>query len=160
MKGTLRPRLEALESKALLSTLAGTFVSAGQHERHLHAVGAIVGTRAPHATTLTMTLGTNQSVYKVGQTVVMTLTITNSSNRPQTIFVGPSIDGFIITQSGKVVWRSDRRPAPQYIARLTLQPGQSHTISADWKATATGMFVVHNTMIPNGPTAHFQVTRS
>ena len=45
----------------------------------------------------------------------------------------------------------------------TLKPGQSFTLQAVWDGTSnvgpptepTGVFVVHNALIPNGPTATF-----
>ncbi len=160
MNRTHRPRLEALESKALLSTLAGALASAGHHVHHAHPGTTHVGTPVPHAPGLKVTLTTNQSVYTEGQTVVMTLTFTNNSKHPETILVGPSIDAFDITQNGKVIWRSDSRPTPFDLERLTLKPGQSYSASADWKATATGTLVVHDMAMPHGPTAQFQVMKS
>jgi hypothetical protein len=161
MNRTVRPRIESLESKALLSTLAGALAAAGHHhEVHFHRhQGAQFGNPVPSAQGVTMSLTTNQSTYTEGQKVVMSLSFTNNSAHAQSILVGPSIDVFDITQNGKVVWRSNERFSPMYIARLVLQPGKSYNISADWTADATGTFEVHNTATSSGPTAQFEVMK-
>ncbi len=159
MNRTLRPRIESLESKALLSALTGALTAAGYHELRFHERVPHVGKPVPTAPGVTMSLTTNQSVYTEGQKVVMTLTFTNDSARAESILVGPSIDAFDITKNGKVVWRSNEHFTPMYIARLMLQPGKSYSISADWTADATGKFVVHNTAMSNGPTAQFEVMK-
>jgi hypothetical protein len=158
MKRTLRPRLEALESKALLSGVESISASAGRAVLRGDRGAALVAASKPHDHALQTNLTTNQSAYAEGQMVVMTLTYTNNSKQSETIVVGPSIDVFSITKRGKTIWRSNHGFVPQYIARLTLQPGQSYSMVADWRATVTGELVVHNTAIPVGSTAHFRVT--
>jgi Intracellular proteinase inhibitor len=159
MNRTLRPKIESLESKALMSTLTGALTAAGFHELPFHDRSPHVGKPVPNAPGMTMSLTTNQSVYTEGQKVVMTLTITNNSARAQTILVGPSVDAFVITQKGKVVWRSDEHFTPMFIRHLTLQPGKSYSVSADWTASGSGTFAAHNTAMANGPTAQFAVMK-
>ncbi len=83
----------------------------------------------------------------------MTLTMTNSSSQNETVALGPSIDGFFVTQNAKVIWRSNSGVEPQYIVRRILKPGQSITLSAQWTipASVSGAFVVHNELFPSVP---------
>jgi hypothetical protein len=109
---------------------------------------------------LAISLTTYQSSYTVGQNVQMTLTETNDTNHDVTVGVGPSLDGFFISQNGQTVWRSNSGAIPMYIERRVLDPGQSVTLTADWTASATGTFVVSNQVAPQGPFATFSVAGS
>jgi hypothetical protein len=93
---------------------------------------------------LTERLTTDRAFYHAGQTVRMTLTETNITTHPVAVSVGPSIDGFSITHNGAVVYRSNGGMQPMFIMLRTLQPGQSLTLTATWKAVGSGTFVVHN----------------
>jgi len=158
MRHQLRPNIEGLESKALLSHLA-----AGLME---HA--AIQVRILPHRparllalSDLAVSLTTNQSIYSRGEIVRMTLTMTNRTNQNIKVAIGPSIDGFNIRHNGRLVWLSNPQPQPEYVVLRTLHPGQSIVLTANWTVGApTGSFVVHNQLFPNGPTAGFTVTNN
>ena len=115
---------------------------------------------------LAVSLTTDHSFYQLGQPVNITLTEKNISSHDVPVEFGPSIDGFSITHDGTPVWSSNKGVAlPQFIALETLKPGQSFTLKATWNGIPnegpptepTGVFVVHNALIPNGPTAEFTV---
>ena len=112
---------------------------------------------------LAVSLTTDHSLYQGGQPVVITLTETNISSHDVQVVSGPSIDGFSITHNGAPVWVSNKGPVPLYLSVETLKPGQSFTLQVVWdgrsnvgpRTEPTGVFVVHNALIPNGPTATF-----
>ena len=124
---------------------------------------------APHPpqdeVVLAVSLTTDHSFYQRGQPVDITLTEKNISSHDVRVEFGPSIDGFSITHNGAPVLISNKGPVPLFIAVETLKPGQSFTLRATWNgmpnegppAEPTGVFVVHNALIPNGPTATFTV---
>jgi len=114
-------------------------------------------------------LTTNQSVYQPGQPIQMTFTETNTSNQPVTVGVGPSIDGFDVTQNGKPVWESNAGVNPLFILVKTLQPGQSLTLNSTWNGVPSpgqpstlsgGTFTVTNQLDPQGASATFQIEPS
>ena len=88
----------------------------------------------------------------------MILTATNDSNSNVMIWVGPKLNVFSITQNGQTIWRSNSGPQPLIptVGRV-LHPGQSLALMAHWTANATGTFLVHNQLAPQGPTATFSV---
>jgi hypothetical protein len=114
---------------------------------------------------LAVSLTTDHSFYQRGQPVNITLTEKNISSHDVLVEFGPSIDGFSITDNGAPVWISNKGPVPRYIALEILKPGQSFTLKATWNGIPnegpptepTGVFVVHNELFPNGPTAMFTV---
>ena len=113
-------------------------------------------TPTPIATTpittspLAVSLTTNQATYLPGQTVRMTFTETNTSDSTVRVPIGPSIDGFTITQNGATVWRSNAGIEPLIIVLENLAPGASITLSATWTASnLTGTFAVHNQLDPD-----------
>jgi Intracellular proteinase inhibitor len=154
MKRKLQPRMEALESKALLSSVAGSAA-------HPHATQpAHLAPSEPGArNAISVTLTTNESVYQPGQVVQMSLTETNRSNHSVKVAVGPTIDTFEIAQNGKVVWRSDSGFLPQYVYLKVLRPGASTTVKAHWTVTAgmSGSFTVTALGFPQAA-ATFSVT--
>ena len=79
---------------------------------------------------LVSSLTTDHSVYQAGQPIQMTFTETNLTQHPIQLAVGPSTDGFDVSQHGKVIWTSNAGPVPMFIMLETLQPGQSFTLSA------------------------------
>jgi hypothetical protein len=156
MRHQLRPSIDGLENKALLSHVAASLVA--HHIVLLHDVQREVQ-RVESTSAMAVSLTTNQPAYNPGQVVKMTLTLTNNSRHNETVLLGPSTDGFLITHNDKVIWRSNDGVMPFYIARDILKPGQSVTLSAHWTVPAsTGNFVVHNQMFPAGPAATFAVT--
>jgi uncharacterized protein YpmB len=148
------------------SNLTGTFVVsntiAPQGPMATFSVTASQPTPPPPVTPpvqsgLAITLTTDQPSYKVGQVVHMTMTATNNSNSDLTIWVGPTTNVFAITQNGDVIWRSDSPPSLRPTVRQILKPGQSLTLTAAWKTTTTGAFVVSNNIVPDAPVATFTV---
>jgi hypothetical protein len=153
MRHQLRPSIDGLENKTLLSHLdAGLMAHHPMHQAEVQ--------RAVTGSAMAVSLTTNQTTYDPGQVVQMTLTMTNTSNHNDTFFFGPSVDGFFITQNDQVIWRSNEGLQLQFIAMRVLKPGQSMTLTAHWMvpASVTGNFIVHNQMFPSGPVATFNVT--
>jgi hypothetical protein len=112
-------------------------------------------------------LTTNQSTYKPGQPIVMTFKETNLSTQPVSVDEGPSIDGFNVTQGGKLIWQSNSGINPFFIEVDTLQPGQSLTLTATWNGVptggttpVTGTFVIDNQLNPVAARATVTVTSS
>jgi hypothetical protein len=147
-------QFEVMESRAVLSaSLAGASL----------APPTLVN--FPDQMALAVSLTTDQPLYHRGQPVVITLTETNISSHDVQVVSGPSIDGFTITHNGAPVWISNKGPVPLFISVETLKPGQSFTLQAVWDGRSnvgpptepTGVFVVHNALIPNGPTATFVI---
>lgn len=112
---------------------------------------------------LAVSLTTDRSHYNLGQPVNMTLTVTNNSSYDVRLAFGPGIDRFYITHNGATVWVSNKGVQPQIIGVEILKPGQSFTWKATWNGMPnepTGVYVVHNRLFPNGPTAMFTVGNS
>jgi hypothetical protein len=153
LRHQLRPSVEGLENKALLSHVAASLAPshfALQHDAKL-----------VENASMTVSLTTNKPTYQPGQVVQMKLTMTNNSDHDETVMLGPSMDGFSITHDGTVIWRSNKGFVPQYIMKRILTPGESITLSAHYTALApTGDFVVHNQMFPSGPVANFKVMKA
>ena len=115
---------------------------------------------------LAMTLTTDKAVYQAGDPITMTFTETNDSSQPvDTVGVAPN-DGFDVAENGKVVWESNAGAVPMVISMITLQPGQSHTLTATWDGVpstggppvlAGGSFTVTNGLDPKGASASFQI---
>jgi hypothetical protein len=176
----MRPNIDALEDKALLSNLAIGFIgpnpllraevhransiglvvnSAGVHHSSLQA--ATPAAVSPSAAWMSMSMSTDKTTYRVGETVTMSLTIKNVSPVSHTIQLGGGHSAFYITQNGispvngSVYWRQVQPPAIVY---KTLAPGQSVTLSAQCAMTKPGTFVVWNEMCEDGPWVTFTVS--
>ena len=107
---------------------------------------------------LAVSVTTNQATYLPGQTVTMTFTETNTSDSTIRVPIGPSIDGFTITQDGATVWKSNSGIEPDIVVLENLAPGTSITLTATWTASdLTGTFAVHNQLDPGGASATFEV---
>jgi hypothetical protein len=153
MRRQLRPRIELLETKNLLSHVAVPVI--GAPATHFPPVE-----RMPPTLLLTASLTTNQRIYTAGQVVRMTFTETNNTGHDVYVNIGPSIDGFYITEGGRTIWRSNSGPQPEFIVRRLLLPGQSIKLTANWTVSAgPGTYVVHNQMDPL-VTAEFAVIQS
>ncbi len=152
MRVKYRPRVERLESYELMTGMMVAPVS--------------VAPAAVTASPITLTLTTDQSSYSVGQPVHMTLTETNTSSQTVQITDGPSIDGFSVSQNGTTIWRSNAGMQPMFLREVTLNPGQSLTLTATWdghpnntptgtesSATPTGTFQVSSQVSQDGATA-------
>jgi hypothetical protein len=113
---------------------------------------------------LKIALTTDQTVYHKGQPIVMTLTETNTSKRSEMVVLGPSTDGFYVTQNGVEVWASNTGPQPLFLLVKTIKPGGSLTLSATWNghtnigppSSPTGTFVVHS-QIPGATPVAIQI---
>lgn len=86
-----------------------------------------------------LTVTTNKTNYAVGETVVITLTLTNNTGTAQTYDFGSSQRyDVIIRRGGNKVWQwSDGRAFLQVIGSETLQPGESRTYTVNWNQTNT-----------------------
>jgi hypothetical protein len=177
MRHQLRPSIDRLENKTLLSHLAAGLIG---HHPALHAEvqradttgvlsnrpllhhSALRADVQPTGTTepgMAVSLTTSQTTYNPGQVVQTTLTMTNTSDGNETVKLGPSIDGFLITQNGKLIWQSNDGPEPAYVVNEILKPEESITLTADWTGpgSGTGTFVVHNQLFSSGPSATFNI---
>ncbi len=152
MRNQLRPSIESLESKTLLSHLAAGLTT--------HAALQIKIPPRLTASGLAVSLTTDQSIYSSGEIATMTLMLTDVSNHKVGLAIGPSIDGFNIRKNGGIIWRSNAGPEPQHITIRILHPGQSIVLTERWTVgAATGSFVVHNQLFPRGPAAGFNVIK-
>lgn len=106
MRRTIRPILEALEGKCLLSGVGPSGLSVSL-------------TASPRNTSS-------------GTQVVFTFTETNVTNHAVKVTNGPSIDNFVVSQLGKPVWESKTGPQPLFLVVQTLQSNQSITIHGTW----------------------------
>jgi len=146
------PVVEALEEKALLSHI-GVRVRVPTPPAPPVTVGPVTSQG------LKIRLTTDHAVYHPGQPVVMTLTMTNTSSHNVSVGLGPSVDGFSVTQQGNEVWASNTGPQPLFILLKKLRPGGSTTLSATWNghsnigspSTPTGTLVVHSQIVGAQP---------
>ena len=81
---------------------------------------------------LGLTLKTDRADYATGQPVLITLTETNLTDHNVTVAHGPSTDGFMISQAGTELWRSNPRINPMLLVNEVVPPGQSLTRTALW----------------------------
>jgi hypothetical protein len=118
---------------------------------------------------LSASLTTDKSVYHVGEPIKLVYAETNTSDQPTQIAVGPSSDGFNVTEFGVPVWQSNAGINPLFAQLVTLQPGQSYTLSSTWDGVASpgdkspqvpGIFTVTNQLAPDGPSTSFQIVDS
>ena len=150
MKRHARPVLESLEGKQLLSGLAVTVPTHAPTHHHQPAPP----TKTPAVVKamqngLSVSVTSNATTYRVGSTVKMTLTATNNTSSAVRAQVGPSVDGFTVTNAaGKVVWRSNSGIQPNFIALENIEPGKSLTLTATWTASSPGTYTIRNTFAP------------
>lgn len=107
MNRSIRPRIEALEPKWLLSA-------------------------APASADVQATLQTDSAEYVQGQPVRMTFSVTNISDHTVSLDDGPSIDGFEVFLGGKLVWSSNPGMQPNFVHSVSIAPGKTFTESAVW----------------------------
>lgn len=156
MRRAFRPGAERLEAHTLLSGIPWTVAAP------LPPPAAT----APVPVGVEMAVTTDKSVYQAGEPVHMTLTETNRGSGDVTIYDGPSTHGFVVTQNGAVVWRSNSGFQAMWVRSITLHPGESFTVSATWDGhpslpmggedtgvTLTGTFQVSNQARQGGATA-------
>lgn len=84
-----------------------------------------------------LTVTTNKTNYAVGETVVITLTLTNDTGTTQTYnFSSSQRYDVIIGRGGNKVWQwSDGRFFAQMMGSETLQPGESRVYTVEWNQT-------------------------
>lgn len=157
LRARYRPQIERLESLELMTGMPMVPV----------AVTSVAVAPAATSSSITLTLTTDKSAYQVGQPVQMTLTETNTGTQAIQIADGPSIDGFLVSQNGATIWSSNAGIQPMFIREVTLNPGQSLTLTATWdghpssnsplggesSATPTGTFQVSSQVSQDGATA-------
>jgi hypothetical protein len=154
MRQQLRPSIESLETKSLLSHMALGLIGHELASRVPAVIGAAGGS-------LEVSLTTNQTSYTPGQTVSMTFTETNDTGHNVMVELGPSIDGFSVTKAGKTIWRSNAGLTPDYIVLRELAPGAAITLTAAWSASSvTGTYVAHDQLDPDGASATFEIVAS
>ena len=148
MKRIRIPAVERLEGRALLS--------AGLRRAQLPMSPPMV---ASVSQGVKVVLATDRQVYHRGPPVVMTLTETNTSNHAVSVPLGPSTNGFYVTQNGREVWASNTGPQPRFLLLKTLKPGESFTLSATWNghsnigpaSSPTGALMVHTQVAGAAP---------
>jgi hypothetical protein len=151
MRRTIRPCLESLEARALLSGVSS-------------ATPGLVDS-------LTAVVSRSNS----GAQVVMTFTETNVSNQDINVVHGPSDEGFIATQGGKTVWTSLEGKIPDFLELQTLKPHQSITLSATWDGRSdeinsaegwvegpplSGTFTISNALDQHAATANITIPKA
>jgi hypothetical protein len=177
MRHQLSPSVDSLETKTLLSQVSVGFIGPQLPPGRPIPIEApvtpvvgmpvspIIGTPAPPVmempiSSLETSIATNQHKYSPGHTVAMTFTVTNNTSETVSVPIGPSIDGFSVTSSGKTIWTSNSGVTPDFIALRTLAPGQSIHLTANWSAPSmTGTFAVHNQLDPSD-SAKFEIGKS
>ena len=180
MRQQLRPSIESLETRNLLSSMSLGVVANPVASVHLVTdpiwppVGAhmarpvagpivapvtvVPGTGLP-TSPLQASITTNQASYTPGQLVTMTFTETNDTNAIVIVPIGPSIDGFSITNGSQTIWTSNSGPQSDVLYLERLAPGQSITLTASWTATSAGTYSVANQLAP-GVTTSFDIVAS
>jgi hypothetical protein len=86
---------------------------------------------------LAYSLTTDKSVYQAGDPVQIRFTETNHGSRPITVLLAPA--DFKITEGNTTVWESNPDSLSQTPTSVTLQPGQSVSQAATWRATQSFM---------------------
>jgi hypothetical protein len=83
---------------------------------------------------LEVTLQTEKAVYKSGQTIVMSLTVTNKGDKPlELIFSSSQRYDFVVEKEGKEIWRwSKDKFFAMVLGEFTLQPDQSLVYEDTW----------------------------
>jgi len=159
MSRSIRPTVDTLEERAMLSTVAAIHASLvhsratahvahtpARHPFHLTSPTVTIPkeplipivkppTQVAPATTsnLSMTLKTDKSSYKAGEPVLITLKITNTASHAVQIADGPSLYDYSVTQNGTKVWDSRVGVAfPMFVVLETLKPGDSLIKTYQW----------------------------
>ena len=115
MKTRFRPSVEAVESKVL-----------------------------PTGSPVSVVLSADQPVYAPGDTVHLSLTVTDTGRGEVDFLDGPLLDGFSASVNGTTVWISNAgavamstNPGAVFARVVALHPGESYKITADWKSPTT-----------------------
>ncbi len=151
MRRTLRPSVDQLEGKALMSGFGAPI--------HAPAAPAV-----PPGVTASVVVST-PTIAPHGS-VTFSLVETNTTASPVSFAVPVSREGFQVYEGGVKVWTSNPGPPSQLVQLVTLAPGASTTVfSATWNDTGNvhpistvGTFSVVNEFDPSVPAATVTVT--
>jgi hypothetical protein len=153
MRQHLSPSIESLETRSLLSHSSLPSVHSAVRTDANLGTGTI-------ASPVEVGLTTNQATYTPGQIVKMTFTETNATGQNLLVPIGPTIDGFTITNGSKTIWKSNAGIQPDFIELEKLAPGKSITLTADWTASsATGTYAADDQLDPDA-SATFEIVTS
>ncbi len=137
---TLKATWNGSPSPGLFSGMpVGTFTVTNQLDPQAASATFQIGPSTPSPTPPTPSLvsasvATKQRATHDGQTVLITLTLTNTSGQSVTISPNSTSDGFRVLSDSTQVWHSSRSPR---IARSrTLAPGETITFQAVWNSKA------------------------
>ncbi len=106
---------------------------------------------------LQITVTTDAPTYRVGQTVTMTVTATNTSSAPVKLeFPSTYMYDFVVTFYRSTIWRwSTGKAFLQVLCGATLQPGQSVSFSvSSWRALGSPGVYDLTGILPSKPTAY------
>lgn len=139
MRHPLRPSLEPLESRTVLSTATG--------------MPALASQAAPttQATSLVVTVTTDHAVYQRGQPVSITVTEKNTSRHDVPVLVGCQILSVSGSSNGSPVWRfRDLRECAT--GRGVLHAGQSRQFTVVWngRPNVSGSHFTHGWVVLRG----------
>jgi len=100
-------------------------------------VGFIVGpnrTGSGAGKDVALSLQADRSVYRVGQRVVLTLTVTNRGERPiRLTFPSAQVYDFVVRQDGREVWRWSRdKMFTMMLTEVLLPPGKPQSYTEPW----------------------------
>ncbi|HKI19892.1 MAG TPA: hypothetical protein VKA15_18530, partial [Isosphaeraceae bacterium] len=84
----------------------------------------------PAASPISATLTTDRSTYRLGERVLITLTLTNTSDGSVTITPSATADGFSASRGDVTVWRKPK--VMRTAASLSIAPGESVTLTTTW----------------------------
>ena len=89
------------------------------------------------ANDLAVSLQTDQAVYRLGERVVLTLTVTNRGAQPlQLRFPSAQVYDFAVQRGGEEVWRWSRdHMFAAVLTEVLLPPGQSRSYTETWDQT-------------------------
>ena len=86
-----------------------------------------------------LSLQADRTIYRVGQRVVLTLTVTNTGERPlRLMFPSAQVYDFVVRQDGREVWRWSRdKMFAMVLTEVLLLPGTSQSYSQPWDQVDT-----------------------
>jgi hypothetical protein len=100
---------------------------------------AVDGTSAAAEKDVALSLRADRSVYTAGQRIVLTLTVTNSGDRPVRLtFPSAQIYDFAVRQDGREVWQWSRdRMFTMMQTEVLLRPGKPKSYTESWNQIDT-----------------------
>jgi len=138
---TLQPGQSLTQTATWNATQPGTYDLAYQGAS-VGADGSIQVTSAPSPSPplqnqplVSVSVTTKHQEYRKGETVVMTLTLKNTSSQSVAVPPSSSSDGFSVLAGSTEVWHSARRT--RTAKARTLSPGESITVHAVWNSKSS-----------------------